>query len=97
MEELKLGDTAKEASHLVSGPKQDEHGSSLTNFTVACNLFKILTDIELKPEQGALFLACLKLGRMKTRRKKDDILDCLGYLDMFEFLNSVAKETKHSE
>ena len=96
MKEFKLGETAREAADLVSGSKEEEHGNALTNFTAACDIFKILTNIELKPEQGALFLACLKLGRIKTKRNHDSAADAIGYLDMYEYFNSIEENSKNS-
>lgn len=77
---------AERADDTVHGPREQEYGSKLQNFTQIAMLFqgtlatKLLPAARITPEDVALLMMQVKIARLaKSPDHKDSILDIAGY------------------
>jgi len=73
---------ADEASTLVNGPRGENYGHPLDDFTRTAQMWSALFGIPVTAEQVALAMVCVKLSReAHTPHPTDDnVIDAMGYL-----------------
>lgn len=74
------------ADNTIHGPRKQEYGNALQNFTQIAMLFqgtlatKLLPNAKITPEDVALLMMQVKIARLaKSPDHKDSILDIAGY------------------
>jgi len=75
---------ALEAHELVNGDRAKSYGPIREDFARTCALFKLMTGIDMTPEQGVTFLMCVKLSRQANGHKHDNLVDLCGYADKLD-------------
>lgn len=82
-----------EAAQTIAGPREQEYGSKLQNFTQIAMMVqgylapKLLPDSRVTPEDIAVIMMQVKLARLaKSPDHKDSILDVAGYAGCFDEL-----------
>jgi hypothetical protein len=70
----------QEAHRLVNGERDQTYGTALTNFTRIAKLWSVVLNMEVTPEQVGLCMALLKIAREVNKHKRDNLVDCAGYL-----------------
>lgn len=82
----------KEAEGLVYGPRQDDYGHPLHDFSRTAGMWTYLFGDLLKdgakfgPEHIPLAMVCVKLSREMNRPKRDNGVDGVGYLGTLELV-----------
>lgn len=73
----------EEAFRLTHGPRQEDYGHPLDDYTRTAAMASALLAHKLKEpltaEEAALFQCCLKLSRQVNRPKRDNMVDLAGY------------------
>lgn len=78
---MKAEEILRTAADLVSGPRKKQHGEVRDVFETATALFNIETGVEIAPEDGIMFMVCLKIARISNGNFNiDDYIDACGYL-----------------
>jgi hypothetical protein len=85
---MKLGEASQEAHSLITTDRQDAYASPDVNFGRISDLFYALSGIRLKPKDIALLMLAVKLARNRHKYKEDNIVDAIGYLDIYNTLES---------
>lgn len=68
-------------SMALIGERGADYGGFENNFSRIVTLFELSTGVKLEPYQAAIFLACVKMARMRqSPRKADNYLDGIAYL-----------------
>lgn len=79
-----------EAESLVHGQRGVDYGHPLDDFTRTANLVNVLLRdrlrFELKAEDVALFMVCVKLSRQMNRNKRDNLVDAAGYIETWSMV-----------
>jgi len=82
-----------EAAATISGPREQEYGGKLQNFTQIAMLFqgtlatKLQPGAHITPEDVALLMMQVKIARLaKSPDHKDSILDVAGYAGCYDEL-----------
>lgn len=68
-----------EAERLVNGDRAKAYGPIRVDYARTVALFKLLSGLDLTPEQGVLFMVCVKLSRSANAFKRDNFVDLCGY------------------
>lgn len=87
-----LGETAAEATKLVSRDRNSQYGDPRDDFDKAVAIYKAITEkpvvIIETAEDHALYMVCVKLSREAHLHKWDNVVDAIGYLDIYAYLRS---------
>jgi hypothetical protein len=82
-----------DAAATIAGPREQEYGSKLQNFTQIAMMVqgylapKLLPDSRITPEDIAMIMIIVKMARLaKSPDHKDSILDVAGYAGCFDEL-----------
>lgn len=83
-----LDDILKEADALVHGTRNDAYGHPIDDYSRVVEIFRMISGVELHPEEGALFMVAVKLARLRHNYEagiihKDSLVDSAGYLWVF--------------
>ena len=83
-----LDDILKEADAIVHGPRNDDYGHPIDDYKRVVDIFRILSGVDLHPDEGALFMVAVKLGRLAHNYAagtvhRDSLVDAAGYLWVF--------------
>jgi hypothetical protein len=82
-----------EAQSLVHGDRNSAYGNPKEDYTRTVSLFKTLMGekkcSEMTPEDGILFMICVKLSREAHLHKTDNLVDICGY--------AACKEWSHND
>ena len=78
-----------DALRLVTGDRNSSYGPPLEDYTRTVALFNTLTGRDLAPEEGTLFMACVKLSRIgqhlatdaPAEAWRDSLTDLAGYAE----------------
>jgi len=84
---------AGEAVQLVSADRQDQYGHPLDNFQRTADLWSVILNIPVTPEQVALCMVQVKVARELQNPKRDNIVDAIGYLLTYD---AVERSTNDS-
>lgn len=74
------GSILEEADRLVSVDRGNDYGHPRDDYGRTVRAFNALTGHDLTPEQGILFMVCVKLSRQQHKQKRDNLVDAAGYL-----------------
>jgi hypothetical protein len=73
-----------DAADLVSGARQDLYGHPAEDFARTAALWRALFGWDVKPEDVALAMACVKLSRLRaTPGHEDSVVDLAGYAQCY--------------
>ena len=70
---------AADAVQAVTGPRQRDSAHPKVNFQRIANLWSIVLDVDITPEQVALCMIQVKIAREMNRHTRDNIVDLIGY------------------
>jgi len=73
-----------EAWELVNGDRQSDYGKAKTNMSRTAKIWSGILDIDVTPEQVALCMAGVKLARTQQAYKRDNVVDAVGYLLVYD-------------
>lgn len=73
-------DLAAYAARLVNDDRAQLYGHPLDNLTRAANIWSVILEVDVTPEQVALCMVGLKIARQVHRETSDNIADAIGYL-----------------
>lgn len=89
------------ADAIINGPRQQEYGGKLQNFSQIAMLWqgtlatKLAPDVAITPEDVALCMMQVKIARLaKTPDHEDSILDVAGYAGCYSLLQKERSEGK---
>ena len=87
-------DIAAYAAELVSGERQEAYGHPLDNFGRAAQIWSVILDTAVTPEQVALCMVGMKIAREAHQTKPDTVVDGIGY---FLTLSMIREERARRE
>ena len=70
---------AADAVQAVTGPRQRDYAHPKINFQRIADLWSIVLDVDITPEQVALCMIQVKIAREMNRHTRDNIVDLIGY------------------
>jgi hypothetical protein len=70
---------AEEALAAVTGPRQRDYAHPKVNFQRIADLWSPVLGVKVTPEQVALCMIQVKVGRLMNRYTRDSVVDILGY------------------
>jgi len=70
---------ATDAIAAVTGPRQRDYAHPKVNFQRIANLWSIVLDVDITPEQVALCMITMKVAREMNRHTRDNLVDIIGY------------------
>ena len=70
---------AADAVQAVTGPRQRDYAHPKVNFQRIANLWSIILDVDITPEQVALCMIQVKVAREMNRHTRDNLVDLIGY------------------
>ena len=70
---------ASDALAAVTGPRQRDYAHPKVNFQRIANLWSIILDVDITPEQVAMCMIQVKIAREMNRHTRDNIVDLIGY------------------
>ena len=70
---------AADAVQAVTGPRQRDYAHPKINFQRIANLWSIVLDVDITPEQVALCMIQVKVAREMNRHTRDNLVDLIGY------------------
>lgn len=73
-------DLAAYAARLVNEDRAHLYGHPLDNLTRAANIWSVILDVDVTPEQVALCMVGLKIARQVHKETPDNVADAIGYL-----------------
>jgi hypothetical protein len=68
-----------DAVQAVTGPRQRDYAHPKINFQRIANLWSIILDVDITPEQVALCMIQVKIAREMNRHTRDNLVDLIGY------------------
>jgi hypothetical protein len=84
-----------EADVLTNGDRQTAYGHPLDDYSKTVGAFNALTGRDLTPEEGVLFMVCVKLSRETHLPKRDNRVDACGYINCLDKIHErKAEENK---
>jgi len=83
-----LDDILKEADSIVHNDRNESYGNPIDDYSKVVAIYKMLSGVDLNPEEGALFMLAVKLARIATNIEydkihRDSLVDAAGYLWVF--------------
>jgi hypothetical protein len=83
-----LDDILKEAHEITHNDRNDAYGPPIDDYTRTVEIFRLLSGVDLTPEEGALFMVAVKLSRLRHNIDddaihRDSLVDAAGYLWCF--------------
>jgi hypothetical protein len=83
----------KEAHTLVHADRGRDYGPPHEDFERTAGMWKALFGWDVKPEQVALAMICVKLSRLQqTPSKHDSVVDIAGYAETYQMVMDHYKE-----
>lgn len=82
----------QEAHRLIYGDRQGDYGHPFDDYSRTVATFNALTGQALTPEQGVLFMVCVKLSRQQNKTKRDNLVDAAGYVGLLEMCEQRRRE-----
>jgi len=83
-----LDDILREADAIVHNDRNANYGHPIDDYSKVVAIYKIISGVDLDPEEGALFMLAVKLARIATNIEydkvhRDSLVDAAGYLWVF--------------
>lgn len=78
-----------EAKTIVAGDRAQDYGDATESFKRIAALWTAWKGVEFTPWDVAQMMILLKVSRAKTSRKRDTLVDIIGYAECAEKVNSV--------
>ena len=74
-----------EAYDLITGDRQNDYDHPLEDYSRTVDIFRAITGITLTPEEGILFMICVKFSRFANELQNglnvpDNLRDAAGYI-----------------
>lgn len=70
-----------EAKSIISGDRANDYGDANESFSRIAKLWSAYTGITISPWDVAQMMILLKVSRAKTSRKRDTLVDIVGYAE----------------
>lgn len=67
------------ADKAISGERQRQYGSAEHSFGVIAKMWSAYLGVAISPEQVALMMVLLKVGRSTNKPTEDSLVDMAGY------------------
>lgn len=77
-----IGDVLLDAHTLINGERQGEYGDPAESFERIAALWGAYLGEGISPQDVAICLALLKIGRESHEHKHDNLLDAAGYIGL---------------
>jgi hypothetical protein len=77
---------SEEAASIVAGERQSDYGDANESFARIANLWSAYTGSTIEPWDVAQMMILLKVSRAKTSKKRDTLVDIIGYAECAERL-----------
>jgi hypothetical protein len=78
-----------EADALVNGPRQEMYADPVLNFERISNIASSITGRMLSPSDCCLVLVATKLAREMHKHTRDNVVDAVGYLEIYNRIQEV--------
>jgi len=78
---------SEEAAAIVAGERQSDYGDANESFSRIANLWSAYTGSTIEPWDVAQMMILLKVSRAKTSKKRDTLVDIIGYAECAAKLN----------
>jgi hypothetical protein len=78
---------SEEAASIVAGERQADYGDANESFSRIANLWSAYTGSTIEPWDVAQMMILLKVSRAKTSKKRDTLVDIIGYAECAVKLN----------
>jgi hypothetical protein len=78
---------SQEAASIVAGERQVDYGDVNESFARIANLWSAYTGSTIEPWDVAQMMILLKVSRAKTSKKRDTLVDIIGYAECAGKLN----------
>ena len=78
---------SEEAAAIVAGERQSDYGDANESFARIANLWSAYTGSTIEPWDVAQMMILLKVSRAKTSKKRDTLVDIIGYAECAGKLN----------
>lgn len=72
---------SEEAAAIVAGERQSDYGDANESFARIANLWSAYTGSTIEPWDVAQMMILLKVSRAKTSKKRDTLVDIIGYAE----------------
>lgn len=72
---------SEEAAAIVAGERQADYGDANESFARIANLWSAYTGSAIEPWDVAQMMILLKVSRAKTSKKRDTLVDIIGYAE----------------
>lgn len=81
MQRGKILDAAKK---IINGERQDQYGYPEDSFALIAKYWSTYLDRDIKPKDVAMMMALLKIAREQHQGRRDNLIDCCGYIALAE-------------
>jgi len=80
-------DILLEAHQLITGPRNNDYGNVIDDYSKVIQIFEGLTGIRMSMSDALLFMVSVKMARLRTNLEKnrlhhDTLADAIGYLGL---------------
>jgi len=79
----------EEAKAIVSGDRANDYGDVNESFSRIAELWSAYVNASISPWDVAQMMILLKVSRAKTSRKRDTLVDIIGYAECAGRLNAL--------
>lgn len=84
----------EEAERIINGQRRDDYGDVLPSFVQIADLWNPILGVEITPQQVALCMIQLKIGRYLYGHTRDSVVDIAGYAGCLEKIEREAGDWK---